>query len=215
MDERTTGCILRVRELTETSLIVHWLTRDLGRLATVAKGARRPRSAFHGKLDLFYQADLSLARSRRGDLHTLREVVLRETHPALRRDLGRLQQAAYAATLLEETTESGAPVPELFNLFTSFLSHVCTAEPSAVTTLAFEVKLLAALGLQPGSGETQGLSPGTRRSLEALGGPDWEMVSRLQLNESQIAEAARFLFRFLDHHVGRVPSVRAAALGGR
>ena len=33
--------ILRTRPLTETSLIVHWLTRDFGRISTVAKGARR------------------------------------------------------------------------------------------------------------------------------------------------------------------------------
>ena len=38
---RTTGLVLRTRPLTETSLIVQWLTRDFGRVATVAKGARR------------------------------------------------------------------------------------------------------------------------------------------------------------------------------
>ena len=37
MDERSIGVILRVRPLTETSLIVHWLTPDLGRVATVAR----------------------------------------------------------------------------------------------------------------------------------------------------------------------------------
>ena len=41
MDERTSGIILRTRPLTETSLIVQWITPDLGRVATVAKGARR------------------------------------------------------------------------------------------------------------------------------------------------------------------------------
>ena len=80
MDERSIGVILRVRPLTETSLIVHWLTPDLGRVATVAKGARRPKSPFRGKLDLFYEADFSFQRSRRSELHNLREVVLRETH---------------------------------------------------------------------------------------------------------------------------------------
>ncbi len=44
MDERATGLIVRTRPLTETSLIVHWLTSDLGRNATVAKGVRRQKS---------------------------------------------------------------------------------------------------------------------------------------------------------------------------
>ena len=46
MIESATGMILRTRPLTETSLIVHWLTPDFGRIATVAKGARRPKSPF-------------------------------------------------------------------------------------------------------------------------------------------------------------------------
>src|SRR5437879_8044234 len=97
MDERASGLILRLYPLTETSLIVHWLTGNIGRLATVAKGARRPKSPFRGKLDLFYLADLSFSRSRRSELHTLREVSLRETHEALRKELGHLQQACYCA----------------------------------------------------------------------------------------------------------------------
>ena len=55
MDETAHGIILRTRPLTETSLIVHWLTADHGRLSTVAKGAKRPKSPFRGKLDLFFE----------------------------------------------------------------------------------------------------------------------------------------------------------------
>ena len=68
------GLILRVRPLTETSLITHWLTPELGRVATVAKGARRPKSPFRGKLDLFYEADFSFTRSRRSEYTTSRSL---------------------------------------------------------------------------------------------------------------------------------------------
>ena len=87
MSESASGIILRTRLLTETSLIVHWLTAKSGRIATVAKGARRAKSPFLGKLDLFYEADFSFGRSRRSDLHILREVILRETHGAIRTDI--------------------------------------------------------------------------------------------------------------------------------
>ena len=116
MMESAVGLVVRVRPLTETSLILHWLTRDAGRLATVAKGARRPNSPFRGKLDLFYRADFSFVRSRRSELHTLREVQLRETHARLRQDLGLLQQASYAAALVEQTTETDTPLPRVFEL---------------------------------------------------------------------------------------------------
>src|SRR5215471_4708726 len=124
MIESARGLVLRCRPLTETSLIVHWLTPGLGRVATVAKGARRPNSSFRGKLDLFYEADFSFARSRRSELHTLREVLLRETHTFLRRELGHLQQAAYCAALIEQTTETETPLPFIFKLMNAFLHHI-------------------------------------------------------------------------------------------
>src|SRR4051794_29454674 len=117
MSERTTGLILRTRPLTETSLIVQWLTSDLGRLSTVAKGARRPKSPFRGKLDLFYLAEFSFIRSRRSELHTLCEVGLLETHGRLRQELGYVRQAAYCAALIEQTTETETPLPSVFDLF--------------------------------------------------------------------------------------------------
>src|SRR5881409_2799886 len=102
MDERARGLVMRLYPLTETRLIVHWLTPNLGRIATAAKGARRPKSPFRGKLDLFYLAEFTFNRSRHSELHTLREVSLRETHNGLRYELGYLQQASYCAALIEQ-----------------------------------------------------------------------------------------------------------------
>ena len=63
--ETTRAILLRKRKLSDTSLIVSWYTESLGKLETVAKGARRPTSVFAGKLDLFFQAEIQLRRSRR------------------------------------------------------------------------------------------------------------------------------------------------------
>jgi DNA repair protein RecO (recombination protein O) len=116
MEERTHGLILRTHPLTETSTIVNWLTPDLGRIATVAKGARRPKSPFRGKLDLFYEGDFSFARSAKSELHALREVVLTETHAALRTNLGWIQQASYFSALVHQTTETETPLPHVYDL---------------------------------------------------------------------------------------------------
>ncbi|MFM7805934.1 MAG: DNA repair protein RecO, partial [Verrucomicrobiota bacterium] len=88
--ERSGGVILRLRPLGDTSLVVHWLTPDQGRLATVAKGARGPKSALRGRLDWCFEAEFSFRRSRRGDLHTLGEVVVRHPHEALRQRIDAL-----------------------------------------------------------------------------------------------------------------------------
>jgi len=211
MTESTHGLILRTRPLTETSLIIHWLTPDLGRLATVARGARRPKSPFAGKLDLFYAADFSFSRSRHSELHTLREASLRETHGAIREDILKLQQAGYAAAFLEQATETETPLPEIFELTRGFLKHLCGPPPQPQNIFALELKLLRELGLEPDWAETR-LTPGAKKVVQALLAEDWNATARLKLSGAQTGELGQFLHGFLSLHLGRLPRGRAAAL---
>ena len=213
MIETATGVVLRTRLLTETSLIVHWLTPGAGRLATVAKGALRPKSPFRGKLDLFYHADFTFSRSRRSDLHTLCEVSLRETHPALRQDLARLRQASYCVALIEQATEPEAPLPVIFDLMLGLLHYLGAHGPGPQPLFAFELRLLAELGLQPDL-EPSKLSPATKQMALALIEQDWNAVAQLSPERAQVAELRRFLHGFLIYHLGRIPKGREAALPG-
>ena len=211
MVESTSGLVLRTRPLTETSLIVEWLTPGLGRLATAAKGARRPTSHFRGKLDLFYLADFSFVRSRRSELHSLREVSLRETHSPIRRELGYLQQASYSARLIELTTETDTPLPGLFELMTGLLNHLPSQPPQPQTIIAFELKLVKELGLQPDLAKSR-LNPGSKQLVKALSETDWLLLARLKLSLAQKTELKYFLQSFLIEHLGRAPAGREAAL---
>ncbi|MGD0260923.1 MAG: DNA repair protein RecO [Verrucomicrobiota bacterium] len=212
MIETTTGLVFRTRPLTETSLIIHWLTPNLGRLGTVAKGARRVKSPFRGKLDLFYLADFSFSRSSRSELHTLREVSLRETHSRLRQDLGLLQQASYCAALIERATETETPLPRVFDLMIGLLRHLLARPPQPQTVFSFELKLLADLGLQPDFARSK-LNPGTRQLLKALTENDWPVMARLKPSDEQVRELRQFLHGFLQYHLGSVLKGRAGALG--
>ena len=209
MEERSIGLILRIRPLTESSLIVQWLTPDLGRVATVAKGALRPKSLFRGKLDLFYEADFSFQRSRRSQLHNLREVVLRETNRGLRQEIGYVQQASYCAALIEQNTETDTPLPEIFQLMTDLLAHLPNRPPQSLTIFAFEMKLLSSLGLNPDLDATR-LSAGTRAILQKLLELDWSGLPRLKPSDSQTHEIRHFLNEFMLLHLGKVPKGRLA-----
>ena len=211
MIQSATGLMLRTLPLTETSLIVHWLTPNFGRIATVAKGARRPKSPFLGKLDLFYVADFSFSRSRRSDLHILREVGLRELHAALREQLAGLRQATYAATLVEQATETETPLPAIYDLMLGLLKHLCQTPARPQTVYAFELKLLRELGLEPDWGKTR-LSAGVKIISQILTNRDWPAASRLRLSKVQIAELRGFLHGFLIFHLGRLPKGRITAL---
>ena len=204
MIESATGLVLRTRPFTETSLIVHWLTPQHGRLDTIAKGARRPKSPLRGKLDLFYETEFSFSRSRRSQLHTLCEVELIETHAALRKDLDLLREAGYAAALIEQNTETDTPLPALFELLRGFLNLLPQRPPQPQVRFAFEARLLVELGQFPDLGKTS-LTPGSRKVLETLAVADWPTVTRLKLSEAQTRELRQFLHGFLIYHLGRVP----------
>lgn len=202
-----TGIILRTHPLTETSLIVNWLTPEFGRLSTVAKGARRPKSPFAGKLDLCFEAEFTFTRSARSELHALREIKLLENHAALRQELGWLQQAAYATRLIEQTTETDTPLPGVHALLRGLLHHLPKQAAQPRTIYAFELKLLAELGLTPDLAETK-LSPATRELVAGLMERDWPALGELQATAAQARELRNFLHGFLIFHLGKIPKGR-------
>ena len=208
MIESATGIVLRTRPLTETSVIVHWLTPDLGRVSTVAKGARRPKSPFAGKLDLFYIADFMFTRSQRSELHVLREMKLRELNSPLREEMGWLKQACYAAALIEQATERETPLPAIYNLMRGLLDHLPQHPPQPRTTYAFELKLLDELGMRPDLDDSK-LPIATSTLLVALLESDWNELASLTATSTQARELHQFLHGFLIYHLGKIPKGRA------
>lgn len=146
--ENTAAILLRKTKLTESSLILTWLTETHGKLKTVAKGARQPKSRFAGRLDLFFECDIQFSRSLRSELHTLREVALRAPHEALRRDYRLVELAAYFVELIEVVTEPDHPVPEIFDLLQRALAHVSLNPPTLRALEHFESELARLLGIK-------------------------------------------------------------------
>lgn len=212
MAETTSGLILRTRPLTDTSLIVHWLTPDLGRLATVARGARQPKSAFAGKLDFGFEADFSFQRSRRSELHALREVSVTNPRGGLRTDYGYLAQAAYAVAFIEQVTETETPLPEVHALMAGFLDHLPRRPVQARTVFAFELKLLSVLGLEPEPEEAR-MPAGARTLMGELLTATWPELPLLKPENGDVQALGRFLKVFLPWHCQKLPKGRAEALG--
>jgi DNA repair protein RecO (recombination protein O) len=158
--ENTPAILLRKIKLTESSLIVTWLTANHGRIKTVVKGARQPKSRFAGVLDLFFDCEIQFARSRRSDLHQLREAMLRDAHEALRLDYPRVALAAYFVELIELVTEPDHPAPELYDLLLRAMRFLNAAPASRRALLHFEKELTRLLGIQGQVGATPAVAIG-------------------------------------------------------
>ena len=166
MEETDQGIVVRTRPFSDTSLIVEWIASRGGRLSCLAKGARRPKSPLRGNLDLFHECEFTFRRSRRSDLHTLKEARLIQSHAWLRRDMARLEHAAFAVRLIEMATERDTPLEDIYPLLRDYLRTPETIAPETATC-AFETKLLDALGLAPDWTASTAL-PDARRWLARL-----------------------------------------------
>lgn len=143
----TAAIVIRLTRLTETSLIVHWFTDAHGLVKTVAKGARRSKSPFSGQLDLFFGGEITFNRARQGDLHTLREVSIREWREGLRLHYNSTLLAAYCCQLMESAVEPEHPEPGFYDLLKRVLDHLGTTPPSLRALRHFEVELARLLGV--------------------------------------------------------------------
>ncbi len=145
--EKTAAILIRKTRLTETSLIVHWCTEHCGLIKTVAKGALRPKSAFAGKLDLFFDAEIEFVPSRKSDLHVLRELAVGNARFGLRESYLRTQAAAYFVQLLELTAERGTPIAPFHDLLRRGLDFLATNTPTRKAILHYEKEIAALLGM--------------------------------------------------------------------
>ncbi len=153
------GFVLHSRPFRETSLIVETWTEAYGRVALVARGARRPRSALRGLLQPF--TPLLLSWSGRQELRTLHAAQWQGGLP-LPQGMA-LLCGFYVNELLLKLLAREDPHPGLFQPYQDTLRELCASDDAARQGIAlrrFELRLLAQLGYaQPFGQEAESGEP--------------------------------------------------------
>jgi DNA repair protein RecO (recombination protein O) len=148
----TEAVVLRAVEFGESDLVVHLLLPGSGRLAAIAKGARRSTRRFPGVLDLFNHLRVEIERSRRGALARLEHARLIDAFVGLRADARRFALGCFLLELLDRLAPEGAArrdAQRLFAFAVDALAALETARPDRRTHALLELQALAALGLRP------------------------------------------------------------------
>jgi len=142
--------VLRSIRYGEADRVLHLYTRERGRVGAVAKGVRRVRSRFGGRLEPLFRVHLVLHEGR-GELATVTSASTVNAHAALRDRRDSLQRATQACDAVLRLFDSQEPNPAAYNLLCHELM-LLDAEPGAATraqALAFRLKLLLAAGFLP------------------------------------------------------------------
>ena len=150
---KTEAVVLRTIRFGEADRVLHLYSPTEGRVGAIAKGVRRPRSRFGGRLEPFFRLDLVLHRGR-GDLATVTAAETREGYPLLRSTGDALSAAARACDAVLRLLDSTEPNPPAYNLLCRYLALLddpVTVAPAASLAgrLAFRIKLALAAGFAP------------------------------------------------------------------
>jgi DNA repair protein RecO (recombination protein O) len=149
---KTEAIVLRSIRYGEADRILHLYTAKRGRVGAIAKGARRPKSRFGGRLEPFFRLDLLLHEGR-GELLTVTQAATVDGYPRLRASGAALSAGARACDAVLRLLDSAEPNPPAYNLLCRYLSLLDDpATPAAAslrTVLSFRLKLALAAGFSP------------------------------------------------------------------
>ena len=152
MLEKDQAICLRAVNYSDTSQVVTLMTRDHGKIACMAKGSKRPKSAMDGAIEPFSFGPAVFTSPKEDGLTALSEFSQQLRFRPLRQNLFALNCGLLAAELMESLTEMNDPHPQLFDAFVHFLDSVQSVSQTAaqlVHMIAFELTLLQEIGIAP------------------------------------------------------------------
>ena len=164
------GIVLRSYSFGEADKVVILLSPNRGKLRTVAKGVRKTKSRFGGRLETLTHVDLVLYEGKNLDMIT--QVAIIEAFPTLRGDLDRVVAAGTMIEIADTVAQEDEPARRLFLLLQRGLRVLDGADPHPDLVTAYLLKAAAIVGVAPalthcaGCGVKEGL---TRFSFAAGG----------------------------------------------
>jgi DNA repair protein RecO (recombination protein O) len=147
---KTEAVVLRSFRLGEADRVLHLYTQDRGRVGAVAKGVRRVKSRFGGRLEPLSRVKLVLHEGR-GDLCTVTAADTVHAHAALREGRATIERATDACDAVLRLFDTPEPNRPAYNLLCHELALLDADRALATTAqaLAFRMKLLLAAGFVP------------------------------------------------------------------
>jgi DNA repair protein RecO (recombination protein O) len=147
---KTEAVVLRSLRLGEADRVLHLYTEDRGRIGAVAKGVRRVKSRFGGRLEPLSRVKLVLHEGR-GDLSTITAADTVHAHATLRERRVSIERATHACDAVLRLFDAAEPNRPAYNLLCHELA-LLDADAALATpaqALAFRMKLLLAAGFVP------------------------------------------------------------------
>lgn len=216
------GIVLRSYPFGESHKVVVLVSASRGKLRTVAKGVRKTKSRFGGRLEPFMHVEMVLYEGR--DLDTITQVETIEAFPRLRTDLEAVGIASTMAEVVDHVAHEDEPSTGIFLAFRRGLGSLEAGDIGPDVLARFLLAVADALGLAPALVECAGCGrPGPGRFSFAAGGavcptcaPDGAVRLRegvldhlaalrsgTEADPATAVDALGVIRRFVEHHLDR------------
>ncbi len=139
--------MLRARPLGEADRILRLFTTERGKLDAVAKGVRRAKSHFAGRLEFGNECDLQMHRGRSLDVIVSADIVNAPWERLV--DPERFSVAHLAVELIDAFCAPDLAMPEVYGLLAGMIGAIAASEDARTLVPRFSLRLLAALGIDP------------------------------------------------------------------
>ncbi len=143
---RESGVVLRAIRLGEADRIVTFMTEGRGKVRAVAKGIRKTKSRFGGRLEPTTHVALQLYEGRELDTVTQAETI--DHFRTIREDLARVARATAVLEAVDQVAQEGESNPALYRMLVGAL-RALAAHDSPALVGAFYWKLLSQEGFHP------------------------------------------------------------------
>lgn len=147
--EKSPAIVIRQADFSESSRVVTLFTRGFGKVAVLAKGAKRLKGPFEAALDLLAVCEVVFIRKSTSGLDILTEAKLQKRFRPKPGDLGGLYGGYYVAELLDALSEEYDPHPLLFDEAALALERLAGDSPLDISILRFELVILREIGQLP------------------------------------------------------------------
>ena len=152
---KDTVICIRAVDYSETSQIVTFFARAAGKISVIAKGSKRPKSAFDGPIEIFSYGKIVFSNSNKEKLATLTEFESAygsAGFTGLSNNLFTLNCCFFSTELLNKFTHDYDPHPKLFDDFLQFLQNAQENKikhQMLALLILFQLVLLKEVGLRP------------------------------------------------------------------
>ena len=147
--DETSAVVLRAVDFSETSKIVTLMTERLGKIAAIAKGGRRIKSAFDLSLDVLSVCRVCVIRKPTAELDLLTEARLEERFVGLQKNLPALYAGYFAAEIVDGLLQSHDPHAEIHDELVVALRTLDAGGDRLRAVGRLTARLLVELGYAP------------------------------------------------------------------